>query len=169
MAARKPTPDTRTAPADVMKQLFGVLMLWRQRVSRVVASLEITLPQADLLRRLEPDTRMPMGQIAEALTCDASNVTGLVDRLEARGLIERLTLPHDRRIKAIALTKAGRIAREKFLKTLLDPPKALTRLDERDLKKLLDAFGILTNILSEPKPESPSIAPKAVAVRETHL
>jgi DNA-binding MarR family transcriptional regulator len=50
---------------------------------------------------------MSMGTAAEALRCDASNLTGIVDRLEKRGLVERRTLATDRRVKELVLTDAG--------------------------------------------------------------
>lgn len=49
-----------------------------------------------------------MGTAAEALRCDASNLTRIVDRLEKRGLVERRTLATDRRVKELVLTDAGR-------------------------------------------------------------
>jgi DNA-binding MarR family transcriptional regulator len=51
---------------------------------------------------------MSMGTAAEALGCDASNLTGIVDRLEKRGLVERRTVATDRRVKELVLTEAGR-------------------------------------------------------------
>jgi DNA-binding MarR family transcriptional regulator len=49
-----------------------------------------------------------MGTTAEELHRDASNVTGIVDRLEKRGLVERRTLPTDGRVKELLPTDAGR-------------------------------------------------------------
>ena len=54
--------------------------------------------------------RLPMNELAALLACDNSNVTGLVDRLEARGLVTRQPSPEDRRVKHIVLTDAGRDA-----------------------------------------------------------
>ena len=48
-----------------------------------------------------------MGELAEHLYCDASNVTGIVDRLEGRGLVERKPDPNDRRVKRLVLTPQG--------------------------------------------------------------
>jgi DNA-binding MarR family transcriptional regulator len=59
-------------------------------IARAVAPLGLTEPQALLIRRLRRP--MSMGTAAEALHCDASNLTGIVDRLEKRGLVERRTL-----------------------------------------------------------------------------
>ena len=50
---------------------------------------------------------MPMSALAGPLMCDNSNVTGIVDRLEALGLVERRPAERDRRVKAVALTEQG--------------------------------------------------------------
>jgi DNA-binding MarR family transcriptional regulator len=51
---------------------------------------------------------VPMVQLSAFLTCDASYVTGIVDRLEQQGLVERQENPHDRRVKFISLTRKGK-------------------------------------------------------------
>jgi DNA-binding MarR family transcriptional regulator len=90
--------------AALVIHLASDLEAW---ITRAVAPLGLTEPQALLIRRLrEP---MSMGSAAEALRCDASNLTGIVDRLEKRGLVERRTLPADRRVKELVLTDAGRL------------------------------------------------------------
>ena len=57
----------------------------------------------------EPD---PLGQLAERLACVKSNITQLVDRLEADGLVARKPAANDRRTKLASLTAAGRRAYE---------------------------------------------------------
>jgi DNA-binding MarR family transcriptional regulator len=89
--------------AALVIHLASDLEAW---IARAVAPLGLTEPQALLIRRLrEP---MSMGTAAEALGCDASNLTGIVDRLEKRGLVERRTVATDRRVKELVLTEAGR-------------------------------------------------------------
>jgi len=78
-----------------------------------------------------------MRGLAEALVCHASNVTGLVDKLEARGLIERRTDEHDRRVKMIALTRRGVRVRTQLVARLSDPPPFIEALSESDKKNLL--------------------------------
>ncbi len=63
-----------------------------------------------------------MGRLAETLACDASNVTGLVDRLESRGLIVRQASPADRRVKVLALTPTGARLREQLHRRMAAPP-----------------------------------------------
>ena len=86
-----------------------------------------------------------MGRLAEALACDASNVTGLVDRLESRGLVRRQPSPEDRRVKALELTPPGARLRSKVLERMAKPPGSLGRLSADEhralvkiLKRLLD-------------------------------
>jgi MarR family transcriptional regulator, organic hydroperoxide resistance regulator len=89
--------------AALVIRLASDLEAW---IARAVAPLGLTEPQALLIRRLRRP--MSMGTAAEALHCDASNLTGIVDRLERRGLVERRTLATDRRVKELILTDAGR-------------------------------------------------------------
>lgn|GEM_PF-254186 len=61
-----------------------------------------------------------MHEISKGLRCDASNVTGLVDRLLALGFVERSEHPTDRRIKVIELTAKGREVRGSIMRKLAD-------------------------------------------------
>src|SRR5882724_9247020 len=62
---------------------------------------ELSPVQCHVLHLIEPGRPLPMRRLAETLGCDASNVTGLVDRLEARGLVERRPSSEDRRVKEL--------------------------------------------------------------------
>src|ERR1700682_1005078 len=85
-----------------------------------LADLHLTSPQAMLLHHL--DDPLPMNEVAGKLHCDPSNVTGIVDRLEGRGLIERQHLTKDRRVKHLALAGAGRRRRRRGGNTLSAGP-----------------------------------------------
>ncbi len=107
----------------------------------IAAEFDLTPAQALALRRLEPDTPLPMNTLAEAMICDASNVTGIVDKLEARGLIERRTIEHDRRVKMLVVTKRGEELRRRFLLRSSQPPATITALtadDQRQLSEVLE-------------------------------
>jgi DNA-binding MarR family transcriptional regulator len=67
----------------------------------------LSIAQLDVLRRLDANGPTPMSRLAERMNCEASNLTGLVDRLESRGLVERRPDPEDRRVRVLALTAAG--------------------------------------------------------------
>lgn len=66
----------------------------------------LTSTQAKVLAQL--DGPLPMRGLAALLVCDASNVTGIVDRLEARGLVRREADTADRRVKNVVATDEGR-------------------------------------------------------------
>ena len=72
------------------------------------------------------------------LACDNSNVTGLVDRLEARGLVARQASPEDRRIKRIVLTVAGVRVRDQLLDRVGHPPAGFERLSAAEHRQLRD-------------------------------
>ena len=77
-----------------------------------------------------------MSDLADALGCDASNVTGIVDRLEARGLVERRAAEHDRRVKTLAVTPAGVELRDRVVELMHEPPAAISDLSRRDQEAL---------------------------------
>ncbi|MFJ6350963.1 MarR family winged helix-turn-helix transcriptional regulator [Streptomyces sp. NPDC092046] len=78
---------------------------WRD-FATAAAHHGLTSTQAKVLAQL--DTPMPMRALATLLVCDASNVTGIVDRLEARELVRREPDLTDRRVKNVVATDGGR-------------------------------------------------------------
>src|SRR5260221_11983603 len=68
------------------------------------AEFDLSPVQCHVLHLIEPRRPLPMRQLADTLSCDASNVTGLVDRLESRGLVQRQAAARDRRVKVRQLT-----------------------------------------------------------------
>jgi len=89
-----------------------------------------------MLAVLQPGTALPMGALADACSCDASMATWLVDRLEDRGLVERRTVPEDRRVKAVALTPPGLQTRNRILASLDEPPADLLEMNVESLESL---------------------------------
>jgi DNA-binding MarR family transcriptional regulator len=97
----------------------------------------LTVQQAVTLMQLE--TPVPMRGVASAFQCDASNVTGLVDRLEAHDLVERRADPADRRVRLLALTEHGAEIRDSMKAALMlqDPTPGLTAAQRHKLLALL--------------------------------
>ena len=102
------TPPVGEQDLRLAVLLVRLLDRVKQTVREVGDELGLSIPQLEVLRRLHSQGPLPMSRLAELLNCEASNLTGLVDRLEARGLMERQTDPHDRRVRRLALTDAGR-------------------------------------------------------------
>lgn len=119
------------------------------RLPGIAAELRLSAAQCQLLRLVEPGRPSPMGRLAAHLACDASNVTGIVDRLEARGLVRRSADRHDRRVRVICLTRRGAVLRRQLLSRLAEAPPGWGRLsaDERRLLAVL-----LRRALEEPPP-----------------
>jgi DNA-binding MarR family transcriptional regulator len=86
------------------------------------------------------DQARTMSEIAALLRCDNSNVTGIVDGLEARGLAERTASPGDRRVKLIALTAEGRRLRARLMREARKPPAWLKNLSAADQRTLRDVL-----------------------------
>lgn len=103
------------------------------------AKFDLTTQQGHAL--LLSDQPTAMGDLAEAMRCDTSNVTGIVDRLEARGLMERQVSPTDRRVKLLVLTKDGRDVRRRFETALFAGMPGVDRLDIRAQQDLLALLG----------------------------
>src|SRR5438094_9092725 len=80
------------------------------------AEFDLSPVQCHVLHLIEPGRPLPMSRLADTLSCDASNVTWLIDRLEARGLVRREPSRHDRRVKMLQLTETGSRIRAQLLK-----------------------------------------------------
>jgi DNA-binding MarR family transcriptional regulator len=87
----------------------------------------ISMAQLHVLYLVESHGEMPMNRLADMLDISFSNATGLIDRIEERGFVERMRVPTDRRIVVVRLTPAGRRmldeiedVREQILRRVLD-------------------------------------------------
>jgi DNA-binding MarR family transcriptional regulator len=118
--------------------VFQLAMGNRGRLLEALERLDLTFMQAHALRLLEPGEEQTMGRLAESIKCDPSNITGIVDRLEARGLVERRSAARDRRVKALALTPAGTELREQARAVFSEPPDPIRRLSKDDQRALRD-------------------------------
>lgn len=141
MAAMATQTGRRISPAHEAQRLFFEIgMDQRAKVGARLAELGLTLSQAHALRLLDPERPLPMSSLAERLLCDASNITGIADRLEARGLVERRSAEGDRRVKALTLTPAGVDLRENVVGIMSEPPLAIASLSAVDQRALRDVL-----------------------------
>jgi DNA-binding MarR family transcriptional regulator len=102
------------------------------RLEAKLSEVGLSIAKLAALNRLsEAGESLPLGQLAERLACVKSNVTQLVDRLEADGLVSRTSDPNDRRSRLAVLTDAGKQAYAKG--------SAIQQQAEREL------FGALTS------------------------
>jgi DNA-binding MarR family transcriptional regulator len=99
----------------------------------------LTTVQAKVLVALKEP--LPMHRIAEKLKSERSNVTGIIDRLEARGLVERRPDERDRRIKNIVATPEGAALSRKFQRSLDFAAEPLAALGPEDRVRLRDLLA----------------------------
>jgi DNA-binding MarR family transcriptional regulator len=82
-----------------------------------------------------------MSKLAQLMRCDNSNLTGIIDRLSERGLVERTQAVGDRRVRLIAPTLEGRRIHEELHRRLAEPPAPLTALEADDQAALRDILA----------------------------
>jgi DNA-binding MarR family transcriptional regulator len=128
--------ERRDLGSEAWSLLQQVAFSQRPRWMAVIREYDLVPPHWIALQTL--DEPKPMGELAKQLACDNSNVTWITDRLEERGLVERRPAPHDRRVRLLVLTDAGRRLREEIAARLATPPPPITALSREDQRALRD-------------------------------
>jgi DNA-binding MarR family transcriptional regulator len=140
----KSSKSTRQALAEqVWRHMYGFFWMHRDQHIAVLHELGLTPGHMKALFVLDVDQPWSMGSLAGELTCDASTITWLVDSLEERGLVERQTMPKDRRVKTVVLTPLGAKTKAELLERLYQPPQPLLELDTEQLDALDAALSVL--------------------------
>ena len=101
---------------DAIRVWFRLIRLEsriRGAIAERLRSVGLSVPQCDVLTTLSENEGVSQQDLAERLYVTKGNISGLIDRLAAAGLVERRDLPSDRRSHAIHLTPAGRRAAER--------------------------------------------------------
>jgi len=135
------TPDLKSSIVDDFRAAMGELKcVGSERLVR----LGISMAQLHVMHLLDGHGELPMSHLAEMLDVSLSAATGLVDRVEERGFVERIRVPNDRRIVMVRITVAGRqmlddveILREGIIRRVLD------ELDEAQLSAVAAAMADL--------------------------
>lgn len=96
--------------------------------------------QAMTLLFIDPVHPQPMSDVAAAVGCGPSNLTGIVDKLEARGLVRRRPSQSDRRVKEVSLTRAGQDFRNRLLTRIRQPAPWMQVLSAVDQRRLIEIF-----------------------------
>src|SRR4029453_17062144 len=125
-----------TPACEAWASLLKFFFSHRAGLPVLAAEFDLSPAQCPVLHLIEPGRPIPMGRLAETLSCDASNVTGLVDRLESRGLVRRHPSEEDRRLKVLDLTPAGARLRAVVLERMAKPPESLKKLSRAEQKGL---------------------------------
>lgn len=146
-AVRRIIADLRTVVREI--RCIGSERLVRQGVS---------MGHLHLMSVLDRHGEMAMSRLADVLDVSVSNATGLIDRMEERGLVARRRVADDRRVVLVGLTEAGRQAvadlellRNDLLARILD------RLDDRQLERVAAAFDDLRAAIADTIRDEPEL------------
>ncbi|MET8978359.1 MarR family transcriptional regulator [Streptomyces sp. NPDC004539] len=122
---------------ELGKLLHDLDMQCNARMRERVTGLGLTVAQASALREMTGP--MTMRELAARMSCEPSNATVVIDKLETLHLIERRPHPTDRRAKQLVLTPEGTDLRERLLKALTEEPlfTGLTQGEQGALESLL--------------------------------
>lgn len=143
---------TRSSSAQAWQLMIEIFQSQRHHFERAAAAFDLTKPQAHALYVLTTEGPRTMRELAETLACDASSVTGLIDRLEARGLVSRHSVPNDRRMRMLAVTAAGTRLQQRYRALVSQPPPAIAGLPEEVARGLRD---VLTRVLGASRSHAP--------------
>lgn len=132
--------------ADFRSAMAELRCIGSERLLR----LGVSMSQLHVMSMLDRHGDMPMSRLAEMVDISLSNATGLIDRMEERGYVERVRVPDDRRVVLVRITETGRkllddieILRAETLRTVLD------RLDPDQLDGIARATADLRDALAE--------------------
>ena len=101
-------PDRPTLIARVLDELSGHGPREAFRHMRAWPSGRLSLVHLNVLMTLDADGELPMGALADALDVSQASITGIIDRMEQRGIVERRRDGDDRRVVRVATTDEGR-------------------------------------------------------------
>jgi len=145
----------RGSPAEEASALLrDLLFAERRRFFEAASEFELHPAQAGALMHLNEVSGSPMHEIAAHLACDNSNVTGIVDRLEARGLVTRRAGERDRRVKYIVLTPLGLTTRNAMRERMARASAAIERLSAKEQRLLRDLLARLARDLRSGGPDT---------------
>jgi DNA-binding MarR family transcriptional regulator len=127
---------------EIAQLLFEVTEQMRRSFESNCARLGLTPPLARALLAL--DEQGPMRSLADVLRCDASNVTGITDKLEAKALVRRESAEGDRRVKLLVLTLRGKRLRRRLQVSIENQSPVTVGLTGVERETLRDLLAKLT-------------------------
>lgn len=137
--------------ANILIRIRQIVRSVNVESKRLEKEYGISIPQLLALNflRQQSDFRASHKQLKDFLQLNASTVTGIITRLESKGLVARLPRHEDRRVGYVTITARG----SSLLETMPEPmheriAHRLNELDERELVKLQAAFDTITHFLN---------------------
>jgi DNA-binding MarR family transcriptional regulator len=145
-----PTPERQRAAEEAMANLGRAVGSLRCAGSQRLVRMGISMTHFHVLTLLRHHDAMPMGRIAEILDASMSSTTGIIDRMQERGLVERVRVPDDRRIVLVRPTRTGdELVDEAELVKSEILASAIARLEAQQLERLARAATDLEQAIGE--------------------
>lgn len=155
MSDNKQTPSqgmTSETPQDQIKEIIYLIRRLMQAGELYTKELnkkyQVSAPQVNCLIALYENGPLSLSQIARLIMVKSSTVTGIIDRLEQKGLVRRVRISPDRRMITIELTEAGNAlaqhAPSPIQQKIVD---GLKRLPKSETEKIVDGLNKLTRML----------------------
>lgn len=137
-------PDLDVTPTHVLQRITRLYLLQSASFAEVFARFGMSFGEYEVLAALTrsgPPYRLKPGELVGALVLSSGAVTNRIDRVEAAGLVERLSDPDDRRGTLVALTAKGRVVVDEAVRAHLANEErllgGLSRTDRAQLTRLL--------------------------------
>ena len=142
-AAALDGPSLAEDPTDgIITDYRATMVAMKCAMSERLVRLGISMAQLNILYTLHRSGEMSMSRLADVLNVSMSNATGLIDRMEERGFIERIRVPEDRRVVRVRIAEAGeRVLQENDALTDDLMRDVLSRLDRTQLHVIARAMA----------------------------
>ncbi|MFC9897250.1 MarR family winged helix-turn-helix transcriptional regulator [Nocardia sp. NPDC127579] len=131
---------------QLMEMLSVSLGVYYGDFTAAAASENLTASQAKTLTVLRRGP-VAMRALADTMACDASNITGIINRLEKREFVRRETSPSDRRVTHLVITPDGERVADAIRAKMLTTREGLARLSEQDRDRL---HALLSRVFTRP-------------------
>lgn len=145
------TPDlSRQLVESVVEELHAMIGSLRCAGTGRMVKAGISMTHLHILWVLEHHGDLPMSKLADLLDVSLSNATGLIDRMEERGLVERFRVPDDRRVVIVRASPEGNRQRDEIEALKQGRMRSiLERLTAAQLTRIHGAIGDLRTAVSD--------------------
>ena len=150
------SPDLTDSPSDRIREVIFLIRKLMQAgeiyTKELNKKFNVSAPQSACLLVLHEDGPLSISQIAARIMVKSSTLTGIIDRLEKKGLVVRTRQSLDRRVITIELTAAGQELAERA-----PPPiqqkivQGLSRLSDAELALIIQSLNKLTEMIDAPE------------------
>lgn len=135
---------------EIIRLLREVMILWKHNIGKIYENSGLTVPQGTVLTILSKSGKMKIHDLSEKVWMNDSTMSGIIDRLEKQGLVERLRSQEDKRVVFVSIT-------EKFNKTYPDFHDSMassfiskfSKGSNEELESVTQAMTILKRLMSE--------------------